>query len=459
MKVLIVGAGKLGYKLTSALINIDAEVTVMDDDSSVLETLSENFDILPIKGSGLDLITLQNISINTFDLTIGVAESDETNIITCMLAKRLGCKKVIARIRTAKYMGQHEFIKEAMAIDLIINPENSISQEIKNYLYKDYPFYSNSFASGRISIITICSDDKPNWLGQKLFDISDLNDYLIVAISRDGEIIIPNGHTSIEEGEMLYIIGKNDEVISLAKETPKKTKQIVKNVIIVGGGKIGFFLSNLLAKLNIDVKLIEISEERCEFLSENLSDDILVLNGDGTDIEFLKDEDIENTDAIICVTDYDEANILTAAAAKNLGVSKAIAKTSKTNYTGIIEDLDIDVVLRTIDIAASDVLKYLGGTQTVSVSLILGGEAEVLELAADETMHITKKPLKNLGLPKGIIIGSILREDSVIIPNGNVQIQADDKIVIFCTQNQTHNLRHFLESKKGGKVNAFWLGN
>ena len=459
MKVLIVGAGKLGCKLTSSLINIDADITVMDDDSSVLESLSDTYDILPVKGSGIDLLTLQRISIETFDLTIGVTENDETNIVTCTLAKKLGCKKVIARIRSAKYMGQHEFIKESMNIDFIINPENSISEEIKNYLHKDYPFYSHSFASDRISIITICSDDKKDWIGQKLFDISDLDNYLIVAISKNGKIIIPNGHTSIEEGSMLYVIGKSDEVLSLAKDSSKKTKHLVKNTIIVGGGKIGFYLASLLSNIGIDVKLIEILEKRCDFLSENLSDDILILNSDGTNMDFLQEEDIENTDAIICVTDYDEANILTAAAAKKLGVTKAIAKTSKTNYTSIIDDLTIDVVIRTIDIAAADILKYLGGNQMLSLSMLLGGEAEVLELIVDETMHITKKPLKNLDFPKGIIIGSILRNNSVIIPNGGVQIQPEDKIVIFCIKNQAHHLKNYLESKKGGKTNAFWLGD
>lgn len=450
MRVLIIGAGKLGYKLASQLSFGGTLVTVMDSDSQVLEHISDHLDVMLIKGSGMHIEILEELGIHEYDLVIAVTKSDETNIVISSIAKRLGCKKSIARVRNPEYSTQSGFIKKTMDIDYIINPELATANEINRNLLYHYSLYSGDFAEGRIMMLHFAASDLPGFVGKKIREIKNINGILIGIISRGGEIIIPHGDNQIMEDDIVYVIGKKDNINQLAKmcKTSVQVKYI-KRVMILGGGRIGYYLAKKLISQGISVKIVEKDKGRCEYLSENL-DDILVICGDGTDINLLDEEDIASMDAFVGVTGHDEENLLMTLMAKHSGIKKAIAKVSKPNYIQVIEKLGIDVAVSPIDITASDILKYIRGGRVASVSLLLGGRAEVTEIIADKDMWFIGKPISDLSLPKGIIIGALEHKGEIITPTGSTIIYPGDRFVLLSSETEQKSLEEFFSSFKGG---------
>jgi trk system potassium uptake protein TrkA len=456
MKAMIIGAGKLGYKLANALSTGDNHVTVVDSDSEVLEKVSEHLDVMVVKANGVQIDMLKELGINSYNLVIAVTESDETNMIICSLAKKLGCDKAIARVRNPEYAQQKDFIVQAMGIDYIVNPEFATANEIMRYLLKSYSFYSGDFADGRILMIDFIADNIPGFVGKRIHELENINGLLITAISRDGETIIPNGSSSIIEKDIVYVIGKRENIDQLAKRCKSTLPtRSIKKVMVMGGGKLGYYLAEKLSAHNIIVKIIEQDKDRCEYLSEKLNG-VLVICGDGTDPSLLDDEGISNMDAFISVTGYDEENLLMTLIAKQAGVKKVIAKVSKPSYAQIIERLGVDIAISPIDITASDILKYIRGGRAVSVSLLLGGQAEVTEIIADENMPVIGKPLAQLGLPKGIIIGAIAHKGKVIIPNGSSIINPGDRFVVFCLSSEIAALEAIFKRVKGRGLGELW---
>ncbi len=459
MKVLIVGAGKLGYRLANALLSGETQITVMDIDPDALEYMTDHLDVMVVKASGLQVNVLKEMNIDTYDLLIAVAGSDETNILVCSIAKQLGCKRTIARIRNPEYATQQDFIKSLMGIDYVVNPELATANEIIRYLLKSYTFYSGDFAEGRILMVDYIASNLPGFAGKKIKELDNISGLLIVAISRDGRIIIPNGESLIMDDDIIYLMGKKENISQLAKtvKKPHNPGQI-KKVMILGGGKISYYLAQKLISLGIAVKIIERDRERCQYLSENL-ENALVIYGDGTDINLLKDEDIGSMDAFVGATGLDEENVMMTLMAKHAGVKKVIAKVSRPSYINIIENLGVDSALSPTDITASNILKFIRGGRAVSVSLLLGGQAEVTEIIADESMPVVGRPIVELGLPKGVIIGAIAHNGKAFIPSGSSVIYPGDRFVVFCTESETATLEAFFKPAKGGWLSELWNRN
>ncbi len=449
MKVMIVGAGKLGNKLAQALLNGEIEVTVMDTSAEVLDKVKSHLDVLTVKANGVQVSILKELGIETYDLIIAVTSSDETNIVISMLAKKLGCPKSIARIRSPEYAEQLDFIKNEMNIDQVINPELSTANEIERYVLGSYSFYSEEYAKGRVSMIDFNVSNMTSFVGKKIMELDNINHLLIVAISRNGVILIPHGETIIEENDIIYVIGKKENISTLVETFRNKAnKKFVKKVMILGGGKIGYYLAKSLESQNVNVKIIESNMDRCVYLSEELNTS-LIIHGDGTDINLLEEEDLANVDAFVAITGFDEENLLMSLRAKQIDVSKVIAKVSRQNYVNIIEKLGIDVAINPVNITASEILKYIRGGRVISVSLLLGGEAEVTEIKVAEELPIIGKKISKLGLPKGIIIGAILHKNKVLIPSGDSVINAGDRLVIFSLLSEVPALEKFFQLKKG----------
>jgi len=459
VKVMIVGAGKLGYKLANAISGKDILITIMDSDSEVLEKITDHVDALVIRASGLQIDALKEAEINTYDLIITVTDSDEANIIICTLAKKLGCKKAIARIRDPEYANNRDFIKSAMDIDYIINPELAIAKVIVRYLLKSYSFYSEDFAEGRIIMADFPASSFAGFSGRQIKDLGRMEGLLIAAISRGNEIIIPDGSTRIYDDDTIYIIGKKESIDSIHDNNksvlPVKS---IRKVMILGGSKIGYYLGEKLSLQGVLVKIIEQDKDRCQYLSEKL-DNVLVICGDGTDGDLLMDEDISSMDAFIGVTGYDEENLLMTLLAKQAGVKKVIAKVSKPSYAQLTEKLGVDIALSPVDIIVGDILKFIRGGKVMSVSLLLGGQAEVTEILADKEMVIVGKEIAKLGLPKGIIIGAISHNGKVIIPNGSSIIYPGDRFVLFCLSSHLQELETFFKPSKGGLFHELWNRN
>ncbi len=450
MKVLIVGAGKLGFKVATYLaMEENAQVAVVDKNQEVLDRLSDYADVMTIKANGIHISDLREIGVNEYDLCIACTGDDETNIICSTILKRIGCKRVIARIRNPEYVEHKEFIKETMDIDLVLNPEMSTAKAISNYLLKNYSFNTNNFALSRVSVFDIPISDAPNMIGKKIKDIKELTEFVVVAIFRNGEATIPNGDSIIEKEDTIYVMGKTQNLDEFVCKTNKHIcKNMIKTATIVGGGRVGYYLAKRLALKGLDIKLIEKDQAKCDFLSENLPNNVLVLNGDGSDIKLLQEEDIASSDAFIGATGYDEENLLISLVLKKMGLKKCVAKVSRSNYISIIETLGVDATFSTVDITASEILKFFRGGKVLSVSLLLGGKAEVNEFVADKSMKIVGKPLSQLDLPKGVIIGAILTtKNEVIIPNGDTVINSGDRFVVFSLAATLQKLNPFINNK------------
>lgn len=456
MKVLIVGAGKLGYKLAQHMILEDIDVTLMDTNSRILERINEHIDVLTIVANGIDVNILKEVNIKSYDLLVAATSSDETNTLICTLGKKLGCTRTIARIRNPEYMEQVDFIKEELGIDLIINPDLATAQAVEKYLLKSYSFYANEFASGMVQMLDFNIGHNEKFVGKSLMELKDFDDLLIVAISRDGDIIIPHGSTVLEDNDMIYVIGNSLDIDNFnLKHNFGKKKKEVENVMILGGSNIGYYLAKRLSDAKISVRIIEQNKERAQELSDIL-DDVLVIHGDGTDINLLEEENLVQMDAFVGATGFDEQNLLMALMAKQAGVEDCIAKISRENYTKIIDRLDVDAALNPVYITASNILKYIRGGKVVSVSLLLGGDAEVTELIVGADSPFLNKELQSLHLPKGIIIGAIVRKGQVIIPKGNSVVEANDRIVVFSLTEDLPTLKLFFKPYKGGILGELW---
>lgn len=459
MKVIIVGIGKLGYKLAEFMVREEIDVTVIDINQKVLDSVNENLDVLTVLANGIEISILKELNIDTYDLLVASTSSDETNTLICSLAKQLGCTQTIARIRNPEYMKQLDFIKDKMGIDHIINPDLATAHSIEKYLLKNYSFYSGDFAKGKVQMIDFNIENIDELVGKKIMELKNFEDILITAISRDGDIIIPDGSTVLESKDMIHVIGKSQDIIDLNKRFSKDiNRKRIKEVMILGGSNIGYYLAKKLSESNISVTIIEQNKKRCEELTEKLND-VLVIHGDGTNINLLEEEQLSLMDAFVGVTGYDEANLLMGLMAKQAGVPKTISKISRENYTKIIDRLGIDAALNPVYITASNILKIIRGGKIVSVSMLIGGDGEVTEIIIGKDLPVIGKTLNELKLPKGIIIGAKVRGNKVIIPKGNSVLKAGDRIVIFSLAKDLPKLKMFFKASKGGLLSELWNRN
>lgn len=459
MKVMIVGAGKLGVKLAEAMTMENMDVTLVDSDAKVIERINEHLDVLTVVASGISVTMLKEMNIEEYDIIVATTEHDETNVVICTFAKKLGCNQTIARIRNPEYTEQLGFVRHELGIDLIINPDLATASSIAKYLLKNVMFYTGDFADGKVKMIDFKISYKSAFVGKKLFQLEDFDSLIITAISRDGNLIIPDGNTEVQAEDVVHIIGKQDDLFKLSK----KHKLIgndrhVDKVMIIGGGNVGYYLAKELSQAKVSTTLIEQDRARAMKLAETL-EHVLIINGDGTDVNILEEENIDQMDAFIGTTGHDEQNLLMALMAKQYGVGKCIAKVSRKNYTKIIDKLDIDAALNPVNITASNILKYVRGGKVISVSLLLGGDGEVTEIIATNDMPYLDKPLKDLNLPKGIIIGAIIHHGDVIIPKGSSIIRANDRIVVFSLAEDTENLKKLFTPGKRGLFSELWNRN
>lgn len=456
MKVMIVGAGKLGQKLAEALVIEEVDVTLVDQNAKVLERVNEHMDVLTVVASGVDVGILRELDIKNYDLLVACTKGDETNTVICSLGKRLGCKKTIARIRNPEYMKQLDFVKKEMGIDHIVNPELETAKAIEKYLMKNITLYTGDFAKGKVTMLDFNIGNNDEFVGRYIKDIQDFSGYLITAISRNGEIIIPHGLTELLEGDTIHVVGKSSDIVKLSARFKKnERRKDVEKIMIFGGGRVGYYLAKRLTEDNISVTIVEVDKTRCQELSEKLNN-VLVIHGDGTDIHLLEEENLGYMDAFVGATGYDEQNLLMALMAKQAGVPKTIAKFSRQNYTKIIDKLGIDVALNPVLITAANILKYIRGGKVVSVSLLLGGDGEATEIIVGEDLKCTGKTLAELKLPKGIIIGAIVRNGEVIIPNGTSIILPGDRIIVFSLTKDLPALKIFMKPNRGGIFSELW---
>ncbi len=450
MKIAVVGAGKLGLKIVNALVGGNHSITVIDKNEAILNKISQQYDVLVACGNAKQISLLKRESIHTFDFLIACTDSDEKNIVIASFAKKLGCTKVIARVRDPEHMNQMDFIKETMNIDHIVNPDLGITLEIYKYLVEKYTLTNGIFSSGKVSLVQFKAKRLPRLIDLSMVEVSKvLPNMLVIALSRNGKIIIPHGQTTIEAGDTVYLIGEKNQIAELHRKVYEKGKYTdLQKVMIAGGGKTGYYLADKLSEFGVSVKLIEKSKERCYYLSTHL-DDVMVLHGDATDSTLLEEENLDEMDAFVAATGLDEENLLLALIAKQQDIEDVIAKVSRQSYKDLIERMGVDVVLNPLDIVASNILRYIQGSKRIISYLLIQGQAEIMEIIASEDMKLANTPLKHVKLPDGVLVAAIHRGPKVIIPNGDTEILADDRVTIFCLLSDIGELEKLMTTKRG----------
>lgn len=448
MNIAIVGAGKLGRKVATALLGGSYEITIIDKNEEKLQKISNQMDVMTINADAREISVLRNMGIDKFQYLLAATDNDETNIVIASFAKKLGCRRVIARVRDPEHMNQFFFIKEKMGIDSIVNPDLAITLEIYKYLAEKYTLSNGIFTSGKIALTEFYARHYTRIIGMTIPQVKELlPNMLIAAISRKGKVIIPHGNDDIHKEDILYVIGEKEEILELNKKVHDKGKYTnLQKVMIVGGGKTGFYLAEKLSEFGAAVKLIEKDKSRCHYLSTHLKN-VMVLHSDGTDIEFLEEENFDEMDAFVSCTGFDEENLLLALTAKQHDIEDVISKVSHQSYKELIERMGVDMVLNPLDITASNILRFIQGNKKVISSTLIQGQAEIMEIVAHSHMKMIDKPLSELNLPSGLLIAAIHRGQEVIIPKGDTKIKWNDRVILVSLLSEIADLETLLKNK------------
>lgn len=453
MKIAILGAGKLGMILTETLMAGGNDITLVDTNENKLDHLSQTLDVLTYVGDIHRVSFLREIGIGSYDFTIACVGDDDANIFAASSAKALGCKKVVARVTDPAHMHQTDFICQNFHIDAIINPDMLITSEIYRYLVEKYSLSNGVYTNKRIAMIELEANKEPRIVGKPITEFRNiLPETLVVGISRHGQVIIPHGNDIILENDLVYLLGEKNEMLEYAKKFTRKRGRDAQKVMIIGGGRTGFFLAKKLSEYGASVKIIEADKKRCHYLSNNLRN-VMVLHGNGADISLLEEENFDQMDAFVTATGFDEENLLLALTAKNRGVEDVISKVSHESYNDLVSTLGIDVVLNPMDITASAILRIVNGSKRVLSSVLLQGQAELLEIYVDNSMNIINKPIMDLRLPDYAIIAAINRGTKTIIPRGDDKIQPGDHLIVVCLLSHIGYIETMLKPHE--KLNIF----
>ena len=431
MDVAIVGCGKLGSKVAEALADGDYAVTLIDRNDDALERLAQQLDVMTINEDARKISVLEELNIDTFEFLLASTGNDEMNITIASFAKKLGCKHVIARVRDPEHMNQFDFIKEAMGIDSIVNPDMAITVEIYKYLVEKYALSNGMFTSGKIALTEFPAESYQSLIGLNMQDIREvMPDILICAISRAGKVILPEKDDEIKENDIIYALGDKNVIAQLHKKVHSEEESVrLNNVMIIGGGKTGFYLAQKLEEYGTSVKIVEHDLDRCRYLSTNLNN-VMVLHGEGTDIDLLEEENMDNMDAFITATGYDEENLLLALTAKHHGINDVISKVSHENYQDLISQMGVDMVLNPLDITTSNILRYIQGSNKIISSVLIQGQAEIMEIIVNSGMKMLDTPISELDLPSDVLIAAVHRGNKVILPDDDTVIRLNDRVIL-----------------------------
>lgn len=438
MKIVIAGAGEVGSHLAKMLNNEMNEVTVIDVTKERLDALEAITDVITVEGNPSSIEVLREAGADEADLFIAVSpsESQDVNIVSAMLAKKLGSKKTTARINNEEYLSyENKNMFTESGIDLLFYPEKIAANEIVDLLKMTATTDSLEFARGKLQIAVFKLEEESTLIGMNMAEFSRVAEeqghaFRVVAISRKDETIIPKHDTKFKYHDLVYIISKREGMQLLMKYIGKRNIEVNK-LMILGGSPIGEMLCKQLSKQMESIKLIEMNKEKCMDLSDNLPSNVIVVNGDGRNSDMLIEESIREYDAFVAVTNNSETNILACVAAKHLGVMRTIAEVENLEYIKLAERMGVDAVINKKLITAGRIFKFTLSNKVRFIKYMSGTNAEVLEYIVAPGTGITKKPLKETAFPANAIIGGIIRGNESFIAVGDTQIQAYDRVAVF----------------------------
>ncbi len=451
MKIIIVGIGKLGGYLAKNLVKDDNEITVIDKDFKSSQEVINNEDLNYIVGNGLDSNILIEAGVKDADLLISVMESDEQNVMCTLLGKKLGAHHTIARIRTPEYASSIDILKEDLGLSMVINPESLAANHIANVLNTPSAIDTITFFKGRIRMISLKIKENSKLIGLTIHSLAKKSNsgIIVCAIERNGAIIIPSGNVKLENNDKLHITGKLSDIHEFLKYSNLITSKI-KKVIISGGSNTAIYLAKILLEMKMDVKIIDINQERCEFLSEVLPK-ALIINGDVSDQNILYEEGILKCDAFISLNSIDEENIVYSMFASSLNVPKIITKVNHINLSSVLEKANIDTIITPHKIATNQIVKYVRAMQNSEASSCESiykfddEQFEMLEFKIKSDFAKLNIKIKDIALKEGILIIAILREKNIIFPNGNDEIKNQDTIIVISSKLNIKDINDILE--------------
>lgn len=452
MYIVIIGLGKVGQILTQYLSNEGHDVVVIDSQNQKVEDVVNSYDVLGLCGNGANHEILMEAGVDKADVVIAVTTSDELNILACLICKQQGAKNTIARVRNPDYLKQNQFLRENLGLSMIVNPELESANEIRRMIMFSSAMKVDTFAKGRIEIIELRINQGMPLDGIQLNALSQVTKafVLICAVRRGEEVYIPNGDFVLKQKDHIYVTGSHRDLSHFCLDIGSMSNKI-KNVMIIGGSKISYYLSRQLAVQGIQTKIIEINHNRCVELSRLLPYSIII-EGNGTDEDILLEEGIKKCDALVSLTGLDEENIIMSLVAKKLGVKKAIAKVNHVNLNSIIDDLNLDNIIDPKSIVASQIIGFLrakayndDSSSIQTLYKLVNDQVEALEFIVGEKTKYLHQPLMNMKLKSHTLIAGILRDNQMILPKGHDTLEVNDRVIIVTTHQALKHLNDIFE--------------
>ena len=450
LRIIIVGCGKVGRTLVEQLSQEGHDITIVDRDGQKAQALANLYDIMGVQGNGARYGVLKEAGIETADLLIAVTQSDELNLLCCTVGKQVANCAAIARVRTPDYSREVGYLREKLGLAMIINPEMEAAAEAARILYLPTALEIDSFAHGQADLIKFKVPEGNVLDGMNLITLGQriAPDILICAAERDGKVIIPRGQYIIRAGDILSFAASRAVGKKFLEDIGFKTNR-VRNAMLIGGGRAAYYLARQLLSMGIQVKIIEISRERCEELSILLPKAVII-NGDGTSEELLREEGIERAEAVVALTGIDEENILLTLFARRVSEAKTITKINRITFQDVINNLDLGSVIYPKYITAEAIIRYVRAMRESMDSNIetlyhmFDHRAEAVEFRVDAPSGVTDIPLKDLRLKDSLLVCAIYREGRVRIPNGQDSIQVGDTIMVVTTHTGFSDIRDIL---------------
>ena len=451
MNIVIVGDGKVGATLVEYLSLENHNFVVIDRDSKVVSNMVNNFDVMGICGNGASYDIQVEAGVEDADVFVAVTSSDELNILSCLVAKKIGAEHTIARVRNPEYLKQLPFFKDELGLSMVINPELDAANEIAKVLRFPNAINIESFYRGKVDLAELKLEEGNPLCDMKLMDIFNTFKYrvLICAVQRKNEVIIPRGDFVLQKGEKIHITAPRGVLVKFMKSLGIY-KHSTKNIMIIGGGKMGYYLARQLSETGgYNVKIIEIDHDRCEHLCENLPNvDIII--GDGTDKATLMEQGLKHQDAFVALTRIDEENIIAAMYASALGIRKTVAKVNRVSYD-VLESIGVDSAFSSKAIAANRILGYVralensGESSVQTLYKLVGGQVEALEFIINKDFKGIDVPLKDLEINKDTLIAAIIRNHQVMFPSGNDAIELGDSVIVVSKSQKLRSINEIFE--------------
>ncbi|MEN8798606.1 MAG: Trk system potassium transporter TrkA [Flavobacteriaceae bacterium] len=436
MKIIIAGAGEVGFHLAKLLSYESQDITLIDTDKSRLNYADNHLDIRVLKGDATSISLLREAEVDGCDLTIGVTSSETTNITLCLLAKQLGCKQTIARISNTEFMDHRELIQfSKLGIDELISPEELAAIEIQLLLNQSAFNETHEFEGGALIMVGISLPKTAPFVGNMVKEAASIFPglhFMPIAMQRRGTqfTLIPRGDTVFKAGDQVYFITDKKGVEELYKLTGKK-KEAIKNVMILGGSKVGFKAARDLCSKRFNVKLIEKNKDKAFEIADQIPN-ALVINGDGRNVELLEEESLDSMDAFIAVTGNSETNIMSCLVARSKGIKKTIALVENMDYFQLSQSIGIDTLINKKLLAANNIFRFIRRGEVVELTRLNNLNAEILEFEVKSTSRVCNQIIRDVDFPRSAIIGGVIREGVGLIALGDFEVQEGDRVVVCC---------------------------